>query len=113
MLKFWLILTWVFVALLNQLNIRHASQSTIGIRFSDDITHWIYISLRVSIVAAISLVVTALCYRYFGFIEFLVAQSSYYVFSLFAARFILNEIVGIRQYVAVVIIVLGVSIYYA
>jgi hypothetical protein len=113
MFKLLLILIWSSIAVLNQVNIRDAGLKLNGTTISQDYKLWMVLFLRVGVIALVSLGITMWCYQYFGFVEFLVAQSLYYGMSLSVAYFILGQQVTVKDLVAVTIIFGGLGFYYA
>ena len=72
---------------------------------------WLF--FRIFGVSGLSLLVTVICYRYFGFLEFLVAQSLVYVFAIAVSYYFFDEPLYLNRIAAVILILCGIGLYYA
>lgn len=70
---------------------------------------WLF--FRVFVVSGLSLLVTVICYRFFGFLEFMVAQSLVYVLAVAVSYCFFDEPLYLNRIAAVVLILCGIGLY--
>jgi drug/metabolite transporter (DMT)-like permease len=113
MFKASLILLWSSIAVGNQISLKSASDTLSGLPFSDNSKLWLAITVRVGAISLLSLGATIWCYRYFGFTEFLIAQTFYYIIAFGVAVYFLKEEISIQKIAAAMFISIGIGLFYA
>jgi multidrug transporter EmrE-like cation transporter len=71
---------------------------------------WLF--FRIAGISGISLLVAMICYRYLGFLEFLVAQALVYVFAIAVSYYFFHEPLYLNRIGAVVLILCGIGLFY-
>lgn len=113
-MKLFLIVLAAFTAIASQTNLKLVApllptsfQQAVDLGYIR--SAWLF--FRIFGISGLSLLVTVICYRYFGFLEFMVAQSLVYVFAVAVSYYFFDEPLYLNRIAAVVLILCGIGLY--
>jgi hypothetical protein len=106
-----LILFWSLIAVLNQANMQYCSNQLRGFRISSPTLVEVVLILRILSVAGLSLIMSAWCFRYFGMLEFAVAQTVFYFMLVLYVFVIQHQKVTSLEVIGLVVIGIGTGVF--
>src|SRR5689334_14591849 len=114
MIKFFLMILMSLLSLAAQLNLKLTAPllpTSFSQVFNGGLGSLAILVLRAGLFSGLSLGATWVCYRKFGFLELIVAQSSFYLFAFLSSYYFFDEPLLINRIVGVFVILCGVILF--